>query len=182
MSAGFDVYDDTHALVHAQRKMRRALVSFGVASVGIAGLAPALAFAFEGALWVPVAACALLTVHAAFTIRRLSALRRRVWRVSVSARHVVALDAGRRQTTVAWAAVERVEVDGDGFTLVARGVGGGPFRLHVCGAFSEYVTLAHELVAQAERRRRPIWVDGTRWQDLPIEGLLQRRADVLGEA
>ena len=182
MSTGYDIHDDTHALVRAQRKMRRVLVAFGVVSVGIAGVAPALAVVFGGALWVPVVACALLTAYAALTIRRLGRLRRRVWRVSVSARHVVALDAGRRQMTVTWAAVERMEVDNEGLTLVARGVDDAPFRLHVRKAFSEYVRLAHTLAALAERRRRPIWVDGRPWQEVSIAGLLAHRAGLLGEA
>ncbi|MEM1055536.1 MAG: hypothetical protein AAGI52_08405 [Bacteroidota bacterium] len=183
MPCGPHIHDDPCALLRAQRKMRRALLRFGVASMGVGIGAPALALTVGGGLWIPVVAGTLLTIHAALTIRRLAKLRRRVWRVAVSSRHVVALDAGRRQMAVSWSAVERVEVDDAGLTLVARGVEGLPFRLHIRRHFAPYVTLAHELVARAERRRCAIWVNGRPWQLLDVSALLPRRGPALqGEA
>ena len=182
MLSGPEVHDDAHALLRAQRNMRRALVAFGLTSIGVACLAPAVAVLFNGAMWVPALACVILTAHAGYTIRRLSQLRRRVWRVAVSSRHVVALDAGRRQTFVSWSAVKRIEVDSSGLTLVARDLDDATFRLQIRSEFSAYVPLAYLLAAQAERRRRPIWVDGRPWQDLPIAMLLEQREDVVDEA
>lgn len=172
MSSGFDIHDDPCALLRAQRKMRRALLGFGAATALVMLGAPVVAILAGGGLWVPAAAGAILTACAAYTIRRLGRLRRRVWRVAVSSRHVVALDAGRRQTSVAWGAVERVEVDDSGLTVVARGLEGAVFRLHIRQHFAAYVALAHELVSRAERRRCGIWVDGRPWQRLDVSALL----------
>ena len=163
--------------------MRGALVRFGVGTLVIAFVAPLVAVATGGAAWVPAAAGALLTVLAVLTIRHLGRLRRRVWRVAISPRHVVALDAGRRQTSVTWSAVERVEIDDSGLTLVARGLEGALFRLHIRRHSAPYVALAHELVARAERRRCAIWVDGGPWQRLDVSALIAPSGPVLqGEA
>lgn len=163
--------------------MRRALLTFGISTVAVVGTALALAIGTDAGSLVPAVAGALLTLQAALTMRTLARLRRRVWRVAISPRHVVALDAARRQTAVAWNAVERVEVDDDGLTLVARGIEGLLFRLHIRRHFAAYVALAHELVAHAERRSRAIWVDGRPWQHLDVSALLPSHRPVpQGEA
>ncbi|MEM6327913.1 MAG: hypothetical protein AAF791_12410 [Bacteroidota bacterium] len=171
MSASCSIHDDPIALVRAQRKVREALVAFGVVTGGVAVVAPVVAIGFHLGAAVPLAAGAILTLHAALTIRRLARLRRRVWRVAITARHLVALDAGRRQTSVAWRAVERVEVENAGLTLVATGTDGISFRLHVRRHFAAYVALAHEVVARAERQGCAVWVDGRPWQDLDLSAL-----------
>lgn len=183
MSSAYDIHDDPGALLRAQRKMRRTMLGFGLVTAVVGVASPLLAVALGGSAWLPAAAGAILTAHALYTMRRLASLRRRVWRVAVSPRHVVALDAARRQTSVAWGAVERVEVDDEGLTLVARGIEGTPFRLHVRRHFAAYVALAHVLVARAERRRCAIWVDGGPWQRLDVAALFPALGPVLqGEA
>lgn len=183
MPPGFDIHDDPCAYLRAQRKMRQALIGFGIGTVLVALAAPLTAVVLDGADWVPVVAGLLLTLHAGWTIHRLARLRQRVWRVAISPRHVVALDAGRRQTSVAWSAVERVEVDDEGLTLVSRGLEGVAHRLHVRPHFAAYVALGHQLVRMAERRRCAIWVDGAPWQRLDVSALVAPlRRTLHGEA
>lgn len=152
--------------------MRHILMGFAAVSLLVAALAPALAIWAEGALWVPLAATSALTLHALASIRALARQRRQVWRLAVSQRHVAALDVGRRQRTINWGAVERVDLDDDGLAVVARGLADEVVELRVGASFESYVALSHRLVRLAERRRVPIHVDGCPVDRLPIASLI----------
>ena len=182
MIAGFETYDDARTLMNVRARMRDVLLTFGVVSCGTIILAPFLAIWTGEATWVPLAAALWLSLSAGLCIRRLTQLRRCTWRVAVSCRHVIVIDVGLRQRTVAWGALERIEVDPDGLTLVARGMGDEEVRLHILGRFASYVDLAHRLVALAERRRLAVWIDGLPWQHLDVDRLFPTlRADLAGE-
>lgn len=152
--------------------MRIALMAFAIVSLVVAALAPLLAIWANGAAWVPLAGVAILTAHALCCIRSLFQQRHKIWRLALSDRHVVALDVGRRQRTIAWGAIECVSIDDDGFTLLARGLDDGLVEMRVSSSFDAYVALSHRLVRLAERRRIAIIVDGLPIERLPIESLI----------
>jgi hypothetical protein len=156
----FETFDDGRVLLSARRHMRHTLVAFGLASCATVLLAPPLASWFGASAWVPLAATGALSIVAFGCIHRMSRLRARVWRIATSSRHVVLLDVARRQRTVAWHAVQRIDLCDAGLDIVARGLSDDVTRLRVRSSFGPYVHVAHEIVEQAERHRVPVWIDG----------------------
>ena len=183
MFPGFDTYDDGRVLLVTRRRMRRVLVAFGVASCATVLLAPPLAAWFGGGVWVPLVATGSLSLVAMACIHRLGRLRECVWRVAASARHVVTLDVARRQRTIAWGAVQRLDVCDAGVVIVARGLGDEIVTVLVRDSFGPYVAVAHRLVAQAQRRRIPVWVEGQPLVALDVHELFPTlETDLAGKA
>ncbi len=152
--------------------MRRVALGYAAVCLGVVALGAPLALSLGATPWVPLGLCVLLSVFAARSVRRLGHLQRRLWRVAVSAQHLTLLSVSRRQRTLGWRAVVRIEVTDDGLVVVARRENEKDVRLQICASFESYVDLSHHIVAMAEQWRRPIWVDGQPLAALDVHALL----------
>lgn len=172
MAEWFQVFDDERVLVSVRTEARRLVVVFALASGGLVALAPVSTLVvppYAGA--VALACGALLSVYAVWLLRRLGRLHSRPWRVELSFRRAVVHDAGGRRVTLAWQALDRVDVRTDGLALVGRTALGRRVRVHISAATPQFTTLAHRAVEYAEAFGRPVWVEGQPWEAADITAL-----------
>lgn len=102
-----------------------------------------------------------------WTVYRLRRLRRIVWCIKISDRHVVGYDYHRRRTIIDWIRVQRIELTKHGLTLVTD----DHQRLEIPHLFSDYGPLSHSLLRAAEVYETPIYVDGKPWEELDVYSL-----------
>lgn len=169
MAEWYQVYSDDAVLRGAHRGARRVILAFALLSGVLVAAAPAAAVAWPGQAGAVVLLCgAGLSVYAVWAIRRLSGLYHCVWRVDLSVHGAVGHGAGGRRTSLAWTALDRVDVSDEGLALSGRDETGHPVRLVVAASMPEFAALSHRVVEYAEAFRRPICVDGQPWEALDL--------------
>jgi hypothetical protein len=169
MAEWYEVFDDVEALRATRRRVGRLLTASALGSGAVGAFAPLAVFWAPGGRAVVIAVAVVGALVAALHLgRALGALRGVLWCVKLSVRRVVGYDYGRRQTALAWTAVERVELDDGGLLLVGRDDRGAVRRLRVPGTFPDYARLSHRVVDYAEAFGCPVHVEGRPWQHLDL--------------
>lgn len=100
-------------------------------------------------------------------ITRLQRLRRLVWCLKLSERHVVGYDYTRHKTVLAWEDVSHLALTRNG--LVIAGKGG--HDLEIPHLFPDYAVLSHRVMHYADRYGIPLYVNGTPWPELDVYAL-----------
>lgn len=164
MSYWYEVFDNEQELFLMRRRAAQitglwignaTLSACLVLIVAVGEAAPTRALLLIPASWAPLGL---------WTWSRLRRLRRSVWCLKVSDRHVVGYDYQRRKTTIDWTAVRRVDLQADGLT-VANGDG---VELVVSAAFPAFSDLSHRIAHYAELYEVPLFLDGFAWQALDV--------------
>lgn len=172
MAEWFQVYADESARVRARGEARRVAAVFAALSGALMAAALAATLLWPGHATVLAVGCGGgLTFSAAYVMHRLGRLHARVWRVDLSARRLVAHDAGGHHTSLSWAALDQVDVCDEGLVLSGRAADGLRVRLHVAGTLPEFAALSHRTVEYAEAFRRPVCVDGKPWEALDLDAI-----------
>ena len=179
MSIWYEVFDDEDVLARARERSNRLLVGFAFSSGALVAGAPVATFVLPHGGLVALACGLLLCAHAAWLMRRLSAVTRAVWRVRINAAEFAAEDCGRRRGTIPWDGVMAVDLGREALVVDGLGRDGHARRIVVPSAFHEHDALARRLVDYAVAHRRPLLIDGEPLHAAPLDGVLARAA---GEA
>ena len=169
MAEWFQVFDDERVLVSVRTEARRLVIAFALVSGALVALAPLstlVAPAYAG--FVALGCGAALTAYAAWLLRRLGQLHGRLWRIELSFRRVVAHDAGGRRVSLAWRALDHIDVRADGVVLSGRTDLGRRVRVRVSASMPQFASLGHRAVEYAEAFGRPVWVEGRPWEAIDV--------------
>lgn len=160
----YDVYDN----VEVQLLTRRlAAGSTAIVTIGLMLICAVVAFAIDGQLPASAAAGTVLmtcVVLGYWIYARIQRLRRIVWCIKFSRKHVVGYDYARRRILIPWKEVQRIELGDDSLTIVGK----HPLALTVTHHFADYPQVSHRVVHYADRFEIPLFVNGTPWQQLDI--------------
>lgn len=99
--------------------------------------------------------------------RRLHALRRIVWYLRITPRHVSGSDYVRQSTTIPWGAVAYVNVSDEMLTIVGPGLS----VIQVPPLFGGYDTLVRQVIDRAMQHQARVYIDGTPLDHAPLDGL-----------
>ncbi|MDT7857644.1 hypothetical protein RQM47_13405 [Rubrivirga sp. S365] len=172
MAEWFQVFDDERVLVSVRTRARRLVVAFALVSGGLVALAPLSTLVAPAHAGLAALACGVvLTAYAAWLLRRLGRLHRRLWRIELSFRRAVAHDAGGRRVALAWQALDQIDVRTDGLVLSGRTTLGRRVRLHVAASMPQFARFAHRAVEYAEAFGRPVWVEGQPWEAIDVTSI-----------
>ena len=181
MSVWYEVFDDERVLARARERSSRLLIGFAFSSGALVAAAPIATFAVPGGGFVAAACGLALCVHAAWLVRRLTALHRTVWCVRLNAAELVAEDCGRRRGALPWAGVMAVDLGRDGLVVDGLGRDGRARRVVVPADFAGHDDLARRLVDYASAHRRPLLLDGEPLHAAPLDGVLDLGESAAGE-
>jgi len=107
-------------------------------------------------------------------LQRFGKLRRLVWCIKLSDRHVVGYDYARRKTTLDWLKIERIVLASKGLVI------DGPQPVTTDGRFTpgasieiphlfpDFATLSHRIFEYASLYDIPVFIDGQPWEQLDI--------------
>ena len=164
MSYWYEVFDNEQVQL-ATRRQAAKLTAWVV--VGVLCTVAALIFGHAGYVSMPLAGVFFLFFWLAVVrvfARRMRRLRRVVWCLKLSDRHLVGYDYTRRKTVLDWTKLQRVEIGSEG--LVLRGPELCFFE--ISHQFPDFAHLSHRILYYAEFYDVPIYVDGRPWQDVDV--------------
>jgi len=151
--------------------MRRVTGAYACWCTVVVVIGVLLALRAGESVWIPLSACLVLTLTALSAIQALNRFQSRVWRVSISGRHLSVQSVTRRKKTVGWGIVQRVLLSDAGISVIARRDDGTEARLSISEGFADYVGLSHRIAHEADRWNVPIWVDGLRLEHANVYAL-----------
>lgn len=167
MSHWYEVFDNEDV----QFLTRRRAATLLALTMTLAGLTAMLLATTRAGAVSPWLAGGLITSSwltlAVVAVRRLQRLRRVVWCIKLSDRHLVGYDYTRRKTCLEWSCVQRLELTRKGLLII----GADARHLEIPHLFPEYATLSHRIVHYAERYEVPVLVDGKPWTELDVYAL-----------
>lgn len=167
MSRWYEVFDNEE--VQRLARNRRMLLVRGLALVSILTLL-LLGYAIGHPAAVPVTSLIVagLWVGAClWWIRTDEHLRRIVWCVKISDRHIVGYDYARRKTEIDWVHVRTVRLTPSGLNVESRN---GPV-IEIPHLFPDFSVLSHRIVEYAELYGAPVCVDRVPWQHIDVHEL-----------
>lgn len=172
MAEWFQVFDDERVLVSVRTRARRLVISFAFVSGGLVALAPLSTLVAPASAGLVALACgAVLTAYAVWLLRRLGRLHGRLWRIELSFRRIVAHDAGGRRVSLAWQALDHIDVCSGGIVLSGRTPLGRRIRFSVSATMPQFASLGHRAVEYAEAFGRPVWVEGQPWDAIDVTAI-----------
>lgn len=174
MSCWYEVFDNEHVQLNTRRKVSvLGAVLLGAIALTISAAAVTFAGPLPIVAGVMFMACGwLLTVTWCGT--RFRKLRRLAWCLRVSDVGVVAYDYARKKTVISWDQVTRIEWTGQSL-LVS---GPPPCSIEIPHLFSDFSTLSHVVLDEAERHGLTIHVEGAPLESLPLAQLYPFLADL----
>lgn len=167
MSCWYEVFDNEHVQLNTRRKvsvlgavMLGALVlTISAAAATFAGPLPIVAgmFFIVGGWLLTVAWCGI----------RFRRLRRLAWCLRISDDGIVAYDYSRKKTVIPWDEVSQIEWAGESLLIS----GPPPCSIEIPHLFSEFSTLSHVILDEAEHHSVSILVEGRTLESVSAEQL-----------
>ncbi len=164
MSSGYEV-SAADAVQYEPRRRIRQLGGYALAALVLR--VGALGLMHAGTLSAPVVGLGLAAVWSgtgAVILCRLRRLRHVMWCIKIGPAGVMGYDYARRPVTLPWSRIRRVNLSDDGLRIVRS----ADCYLDVPARFPAFVDLSHRLVARAEARGVPIWIDGAPYEALDV--------------
>lgn len=109
-----------------------------------------------------------------WVLQRFGKLRRLVWCIKFSDRHLVGYDYARRKTTLDWIKIERIILGSKGLIIdgppskATDGRFTTSTSIEIPHLFPDFATLSHRIFEYANLYEIPVFIDGQPWEQLDV--------------